>query len=102
MSNVCTTRSLQGSAEEDRSLSSFWSDCLTAAAAFLGQSYSPGSLVCQQPDKRQRSLHLPDVLAECGLRGSPPGFAEPSGKCCFGAVGGKPESPSALSLHLEK
>lgn len=73
-----------------------------AAAAFVGQSYSSGSLVHRQPDKRQSPLHLPDVLAQCGLRGSLLGFAELLGKCCFGVVGGKRESPSPLSLHLEK
>lgn len=93
------TCSSQGSGEEDRSLSSFWSNCLMAAAAFLGQSYSSGSLVSRQPDKRPSPLHLPDVLAECRLRGNLPGFAELLGKLLFWS---KQESPSPLSLHLER
>lgn len=91
MSNVCMTCSLQASGEEDCSLSSFWSSCLMAAAAFLGQSYSSRSLICCQPDKRPSPLHLPDLLPECELRGRLLGFAELLGKCCSGVVGGKQE-----------
>lgn len=74
MSNVCVTCSPQASGEEDRSLSSFWSSCLMAPAAFLGQSYSSRSLVCWQPDKRPSPLHLPDLLPKCELGGEAAGI----------------------------
>lgn len=85
MSQVCQTplpTRLLGAS----TLSSFWSSCLVAVA-FSGQSYSSGSLVCQQADKRQSPLHLPVTLAECGVRENLLAFAELLGKCCFGTAG---------------
>lgn len=57
------------------------------AAAHLGQSYSSGSLVCQQADKRQSPLHLPVALAERGVRETLLAFAELLGNRCFSTAG---------------